>query len=402
MGDRIPRKGPSRNIPEINEPSPSNNKLIKHGESYIEKFTNGINKDADEFNGIYNDISPDIDKLTLEIARIKDLPVSKENYINLADNYKRLFALYGKLPMKEGFINPMKGKNVMLSSDIEDITPKASTSFNIDEIPLIAGFNIPKEPIIPFVSSPQPMSNVELDVSPGKIVNNMTTYQGLTINEMNILFDKFLSIGLNNLDEVKRYISLRIECLDDKHENFSEAYENNKETIKLLQDEIQRLYELDVNPYVLSARKDCLMRFEQVYCQIPHRNNLGLVECLDTYNMSMNPELYDNPDQPIYDIDAMDRYANQLDDNLNQDIDKFLEVKEKYGDELADIYNEIERLNYLPKNSYTNKALYEIYLKLFDILNKYPTIEDIDLIHKSPFIQQKTSELLSVENIPEL
>jgi hypothetical protein len=229
----------------------------------------------------------------------------------------------------------------------------------------------------------------------------MTTYQGLTINEMSILFDKFLSIGLNNLDDVKRYIDLRTECLDDNHENFSEIYDNNKETIKLLQSEIQRLYELDVNPYVLSARKDCLMRFEQVYCQIPHRNNLGLVECLDTYNMSVNAESYNNPDQPIYDIDAMDRYANQLDGNLNVGIEGFDEVKEIYGDELGELYNEIERLNYLPKNSYTNKALYETYMKCFDVLNNYPTIENVDLIHKSPFIKPK-SELLSIEDIPEL
>jgi len=128
LGDRIPRRKPNRNIPEINEPGPSNSKLIKHGENYLEKYSNGIDKDADEFNGIYNELQPDIDKLTLEIARIKDLPVSKENYINLDDNYRRLFNLYQKFPMKEGFVNPMKGKSVLLSSDTVDVTPRASCS----------------------------------------------------------------------------------------------------------------------------------------------------------------------------------------------------------------------------------------------------------------------------------
>ena len=249
------------------------------------------------------------------------------------------------------------------------------------------------------------MDGIELEESPGKIVNNMTTYQGLTINEMSVLLTRFLRFELGTLDQAKKYISLRIECLDDNHENFSEAYEDQKESIRILQEELVRIYELPVDETVLSVKKDLLMRFEQVFCQIPHRNNLGLVECLDTYNMTVNYELYNNPDQPIYDIDAMDRYANQLDDNLDQDSPLFQLAKNEHGDELAEVYNEIERLNYLPKNSYTNKALYEIYLKLFDLLDNYPILEAIDLIHKSPFIipaAPAASELLSVEDIPEL
>lgn len=400
IGDRIPRRGPFRNVPEINEPGPSNKTLIKYGESYIEKFNNGLNRDAEEFNRIYNDISPDIDSLTLEITRIKDLPVSKENYINLADNYKRLFTLYSKLPMQEGFMNPMKGKDVMLVADSSgSLTPKASTSFNIDEIPLIDGFSIPKEPIIPYVNSPLPMSNIEMYVSPALEVNNMTSYHGLTINELNETFDKFLRYELTTLDQFKTYLSLRGKCFDIENENFREAYKNKTDEIKLLQQEIARLYELPVDK---SAIKDCLMRFEVIYSQIPHKTHLSLIDAVDTYNMNTYPEKFNDPNQDVYDISAMERYADQLDNNLDDNIDIFAQVKGIYGEDLADIYNEIERLKLLPNNSTTNKALYEMHLKLFDLLYKYPVIDPIDLIHKSPFIQPKTSELLSIENIPEL
>jgi archaellum component FlaC len=400
IGDRIPRRGPFRNVPEINEPGPSNKTLIKYGESYIEKFNNGLNRDAEEFNRIYNDISPDIDSLTLEITRIKDLPVSKENYINLADNYKRLFTLYSKLPMQEGFMNPMKGKDVMLVADSSgSLTPKASTSFNIDEIPLIDGFSIPKEPIIPYVNSPLPMSNIEMYVSPALEVNNMTSYHGLTINELNETFDKFLRYELTTLDQFKTYLSLRGKCFDIENENFREAYKNKTDEIKLLQQEIARLYELPVDK---SAIKDCLMRFEVIYSQIPHKTHLSLIDAVDTYNMNTYPEKFNDPNQDVYDISAMERYADQLDNNLDDNIDIFAQVKGIYGEDLADIYNEIERLKLLPNNSTTNKALYEMHLKLFDLLYKYPVIDPIDLIHKSPFIQPKNSELLSIENIPEL
>jgi hypothetical protein len=148
----------------------------------MEKYINGLNKDHEEFNRIYNDLQPDIDKLSLEILRIKDLPVNKENYINLADNYRRLFTLYTQLPMQEGFVNPMKGKDLMLVAESSgSLTPKASTSQNIDEIPftLYSRFEIPI--VIPYANSPLPMSNMELDVSPGKNVDNMTTYHGCSV-----------------------------------------------------------------------------------------------------------------------------------------------------------------------------------------------------------------------------
>jgi hypothetical protein len=292
---------------------------------------------------------------------------------------------------------------MLVADSSGSLTPKASTSFNIDEIPLIDGFSIPKEPIIPFfATSPNPMSKTELEISPGRIVNNMTTYQGLTINEMSVLFDKFLSNRLNTLDEVKAFIKLRRECINTENENFNFAYENVKEYITILEDDMERIMEAPRNDIRLGNVKTCLMRFEQVWSQFPHINNLGLVEALDTYNMSMYPALFHNPDQDVYDLDALARYVDQLGDNLDQESDLFDKIKKLYGDELGDLYNEIERLNYLPKNSYTNKALYEVYLKTFEVLYRYPSIEDIDLIHKSPFIQPKTSELLSIENISEI
>jgi hypothetical protein len=288
---------------------------------------------------------------------------------------------------------------MLVADSSGSLTPKASTSFNIDEIPLIDGFSIPKEPIIPYVNSPLPMSNIEMYVSPALEVNNMTSYHGLTINELNETFDKFLRYELTTLDQFKTYLSLRGKCFDIENENFREAYKNKTDEIKLLQQEIARLYELPVDK---SAIKDCLMRFEVIYSQIPHKTHLSLIDAVDTYNMNTYPEKFNDPNQDVYDISAMERYADQLDNNLDDNIDIFAQVKGIYGEDLADIYNEIERLKLLPNNSTTNKALYEMHLKLFDLLYKYPVIDPIDLIHKSPFIQPKTSELLSIENIPEL
>jgi hypothetical protein len=399
IGDRVPRRGPSRNIPEINEPGPSNRSLVKYGEGYIEKFINGLNKDHEEFNRIYNDLQPDIDKLSVEILRIKDLPHTKENYINLADNYKRLFTLYQKLPMQDGFINPMKGKSVMVSSDIEDITPKASTSFNIDEIPLIADFNIPKEPIIPFVSSPQPMSSVELDVSPGKIVNNMTTYLGLSVNEISSTLTKFLRYELNSIHEFDSYLKFRAACFDTNNENFDEIYNNHRDAIKLLKNEMARLVAIPADPSVLSDRKDCLMRFEQIYSQIPHKPHLSLIDAVDTYNMTTYPDKYNIPNQPVYDIDALDRYYDRLENNLDEEVEAFDIAVDLHGVDLSEICNEIDRLKLLPKNSVTNKEIYKMYMKCFDILYKYPIEESVESLDKSPFIKPKTSELLSIENI---
>ena len=394
---------PTNDIPEIHEPEPDiiinqprKSKYRYLGEKAIKEYQKGMNKDHEEFNKIYNDILPDIESLNLEIARIKSLPSSKENYINLDDNYKRLFTLYSKLPMIEGFENPLKGKAVskdvlLVADSSENTTPKASTSELHDEIP--------------FTLSPQPMSNVELEISPAKDVDNMTSYNGLTINEISSTYDKFLKIALFNLDEVKKFIKLRSECLDREHEGYNEAYENSESRLTILQEEMERLMDLPVDSSVLSSRKDCLLRFEQIFCQIPHKSNLGLIETIDTYNMHLNPDLYNKPDQPLYDIDAMDRYAHQLDMNLDYDNNNFDQVKALYGDKLGFIYNEIERLNYLPKNSYTNKALYDIYMKLIDLLDKYPVIDPVESIHKSPFIipeSAKTSDLLSIEDIPEL
>jgi hypothetical protein len=174
-------------------------------------------------------------------------------------------------------------------------------------------------------------------------------------------------------------------CATD-NESFDGAYENAKEYIYILQQDLERLMELPRSTTRIADVKTCLMRFEQVYSQFPHRNNLGLVETFDTYNMSVYPDLYHNSDQPIYDIGAMEKYANQLDDNLNLDSDLFLKIKNIHGDELADLYNEIERLNYLPKNSYTNKALYEVYLKTFEVLARYPSIEDLNLLLGEGFL----------------
>jgi hypothetical protein len=166
---------------------------------------------------------------------------------------------------------------------------------------------------------------------------------------------------------------------------------------------LERLYELPISKSVISAKKDCLMRFEQIYSELPHKLHLGLIETVDTYNMNTYPDTYNDPNQEVYDIDAMDRYTVQMDNNLDEDIEAFDQAKDLHGDNLMEIYDEIERLKLLPVNSVTNKALYEMYLKLIDMLNNYPIIDPVELIHQSPFIKAKpNSELLSIENIPEL
>jgi hypothetical protein len=390
IGDRVPRRGPSRNIPEINEPGPSNRSLVKYGEGYIEKFINGLNKDHEEFNRIYNDLQPDIDKLSVEILRIKDLPVTKENYINLGDNYKRLFTLYSKLPMQDGFINPMKGKDVVLVADssesVGSLTPKASTS-NIDEIP--------------FVLSPQPMLNDELEESPAINVNNMTTYLGLSINDISSTLTKFLRYELNSIREFDSYLKFRAACFDTENESFDEIYSNHRDAIKLLKNEMARLVSVPVSSSVLSDRKDCLMRFEQIYSQIPHKPHLSLIDAIDTYNMITYPHKFNIPNQPEYDFDAMERYYDRLEDNLDESVDAFDKAVDKHGYDLLEVCNEIERLKLLPRNSVSSKEIYKMYLKCYDILDAYPIAGPVESVHKSPFIKPK-SELLSIEDIPEL
>jgi hypothetical protein len=399
--------------PEIKLPGEGNvdsTKIFKTKYSIREALNlveSGIDKNHPGYVAVNDTIKPHVDRINLEIARIEKLPVSEENYINLGDLFASLANLKNKLPMKPGFANPLKGTvqldiQMMKAEMSNNSTPRASTSLLADEIPLIKGFSIPKEPIIPFVNSPLPMLAKELEVSAALGVDNMTSYHGLTLNEMNDTLDNFVKTGLHSLDDLKAYLTERINCFDDENDSFRSLYSNKTDEIKLLQEEMQRLMELPIDESVLSARKDGLMRFEQIYLDLPHKKDMGLIEAVDIFNMKTYPEVFNDSNQPLYDIGAMERYTDQLDNNLNESILAFEEAKNQYGDEVNDIYNEIERLNHLPINSVTNKALYEMYLKLIDCLHKYPAEDSIDLIHKSPFIQPKTSELLSLENISEL
>ena len=353
------------------------------------------------FKHEYSMYKPMMLELTNELDRLFSVPGTEAIKKGRIEGLLKLEDLYMKIPQKEGthisdlipLFQPVAStSNITVSSS----SPVRTEGLNIEN-----AFNNDE---IPFTLSPNPMSSNELEISPAKNVDNMTRFNGLTINDISTTYDKFIKIALFNKDEVEKFIKLRAECLDREHEGYNEAFENSKVQLRLLQEEMERLMELPVDSSVLSARKDCLLRFEQYFCQIPHRNNLGLIEAIDTYNMHLNPDLYNKPDQPLYDIGAIDRYANQLDLNLDYDSPEFQVVKNIYGNELYELYNEIERLNYLPKNSHTNKALYDVYMKLVDLLDKYPSLDPIESIHKSPFIKPKTAsnEFLSIEDIPEL
>jgi hypothetical protein len=206
----------------------------------------GIDKNHPGYVAVNDTIKPHVDRINLEIARIEKLPVSEENYINLGDLFASLANLKNKLPMKPGFVNPLKGTvqldiQMMKAEMSNNSTPRASTSQLADEIPLIKGFSIPKEPIIPFVNSPLPMSAKELEVSPALEVNHMTSYHGLTINEINETLDKFVNTGLHSLDDLKAYLTERINCFDDENDSFRSLYSNKTDEIKLLQQEMQTL-----------------------------------------------------------------------------------------------------------------------------------------------------------------